>query len=172
MQAASEWLYIVPTGIYHVLKYVNETYHLPIYITENGKLLVSWPYYSFPFTLRILSYLHHSLAYLGNLPLIICRSYVFFFCRNGWQWFVASGTISSRCEEGSVPQRLPIQCGTSDLVRFQYYATLVHFWWIKPPSIAIWSIFLAIIFFAMAYQTNIFGMRNAEDMLDGTNYFM
>ena len=27
-------------------------------------------------------------------------------------------------------------------------------------------------YFAMAYQTNIFGMHNAKDMLDGTNYPM
>lgn len=35
-RAASEWLFIVPTGIYHVVKYVKEKYNLPILITENG----------------------------------------------------------------------------------------------------------------------------------------
>eukprot|EP00250_Pteridium_aquilinum_P035612 c9714_g1_i1 orf=119-1819(+) len=35
-RAASEWLYIVPSGIYRVVKYVKEKYNLPIYITENG----------------------------------------------------------------------------------------------------------------------------------------
>lgn len=35
-RAASEWLYIVPSGIYHVMKYVKENYNLPIFITENG----------------------------------------------------------------------------------------------------------------------------------------
>ncbi|KAH7277661.1 hypothetical protein KP509_38G000700 [Ceratopteris richardii] len=35
-RAASEWLYIVPPGIYHVVKYVQQKYKLPIFITENG----------------------------------------------------------------------------------------------------------------------------------------
>ncbi|MCO5572175.1 hypothetical protein L7F22_025926 [Adiantum nelumboides] len=35
-RAASEWLYIVPSGIYHVMKYVKDKYNLPIFITENG----------------------------------------------------------------------------------------------------------------------------------------
>ncbi|KAI5081576.1 hypothetical protein GOP47_0002158 [Adiantum capillus-veneris] len=35
-RAASEWLYIIPSGIYHVVKYVKDKYNLPIFITENG----------------------------------------------------------------------------------------------------------------------------------------
>lgn len=38
MQAASEWLYIVPWGIRNLINYVARKYGNPkIYITENGK---------------------------------------------------------------------------------------------------------------------------------------
>lgn len=40
VQAASEWLYVVPWGIRKLLNYVKEKYHNPpIYITENGIIL-------------------------------------------------------------------------------------------------------------------------------------
>ncbi|CAI9760908.1 unnamed protein product [Fraxinus pennsylvanica] len=36
-QPGSAWLYVVPDGIYHVTRYIKETYNNPeIYITENG----------------------------------------------------------------------------------------------------------------------------------------
>lgn len=37
MQAASEWLYVVPWGLRKVLNYIAKTYNNPpIYVTENG----------------------------------------------------------------------------------------------------------------------------------------
>ena len=40
LQAASEWLYVVPWGIRKVLNYIAKTYSNPtIYVTENGKQL-------------------------------------------------------------------------------------------------------------------------------------
>lgn len=38
MQAASEWLFIVPWGLQKVLNYIKKKYDNPaIYVTENGK---------------------------------------------------------------------------------------------------------------------------------------
>lgn len=38
MQAASEWLFIVPWGLRKVLNYIAKKYNNPaIYVTENGK---------------------------------------------------------------------------------------------------------------------------------------
>jgi len=38
MQAASDWLYVYPRGIYDLLLYIKRKYKDPvIYITENGK---------------------------------------------------------------------------------------------------------------------------------------
>lgn len=38
MQAASEWLFIVPWGLHKLLNYIAKKYDNPaIYVTENGK---------------------------------------------------------------------------------------------------------------------------------------
>ena len=36
IQAASEWLYVVPWGLWKVINYVSQKYPAPIYVTENG----------------------------------------------------------------------------------------------------------------------------------------
>lgn len=38
IQAASDWLYIYPQGIFKVLVYIKDVYNVPlIYIAENGE---------------------------------------------------------------------------------------------------------------------------------------
>jgi beta-glucosidase len=47
MQANSDWLYIVPSGLYGVIHYIKEKYGNPtVIISENGKRR-NWKHFSY-----------------------------------------------------------------------------------------------------------------------------